>query len=1098
MKSEFASLLDLALAKGSTHSVLLSEIKEEIVALYRKSHPKAPPGISAVVDELTGSVRLYSGQRDITTDSFASEAESVARHILIAKLSQSLSVTTPENFISVETIEQPSPTPKKPGKPWFANFLFWGYNVYFQLFAVFFGISIVRDFISRGTSTGAKEFGMLRAFFLLVFILTPAASMAVSWYKKLYKSTGTLAKVFFLFELPLAVISLLALFVFMQVTPFVAMSLLLALVTIPTVVVSQLGTTISDTVHKCIFLISQAAIIVLGYLLVLLLFFVPVTLGALSQLVFSGLFNFYSYRPITEVFFERFVQFSLGTLFILVVTGILLLPFVMLYFLVKVYLTSHNRLSKTMPESTLFLFQGAGALLCILGAIFTSYQPSQNALFDTLEKISRATTYEERESLASNVISSQQEAQEAIQDMYSGTSRYPFRKNDTLISSGYRAVFGMPETAAMALEQTFLMIAYPFVSQADSGNYSAISAGYTQVFGVSPYEKINAVNKTVSAQTPVHLSSRQVSVSPSSTGLLANVTIEEEFENTSYQQQEVIYEFFLPSGAAITDLKLGPNLEYGGIISPKGAAQRTYEAQLNIRRDPALLEQTGPRQYRLRVFPVPAKGDMTTLSGKRQKVLFSYTTPGDPTGYPLPVYTKKTNILTTSARLSARMTNSSVQLKESDTHMAYASGQSVDPCTTKVSEDTKTDAIQATVSSIAADETAKSISCADLGKALSALSGQRISIYVDTSYANRDNKEVAALFQTLASHTQFLEQNTVTLYKYNTQVSPGTVLTKNNISDAITYFGNATSLDAIKFPADVPTIAMVYPGPKSTVTQQSLYPFSSLTRAYFVHSLVLPPYTMEFTSKLLQSGGDTTSTTDEALRLMALDLTSENVFPNIFSMVSLAHLPNISTALPLPFETPASTARVANKALLQKLLVQFPRDALGDVAVLDNINSFSEKATLVSPYSSLLALVNDAQKQQLAQFKNRYDRFLDAAVTENNQNQFRGDGLINLQPVREFGGSIPNPLAPMMGVNTIGGSGMSMPRPFDSNESSDLKIMAPTSGAPQVVNISSLSRLTSIPAFLFIAGNVILIGGGTLVFVVRKLISRRHTQKQSH
>src|SRR5262249_55241893 len=42
-------------------------------------------------------------------------------------------------------------------------------------------------------------------------------------------------------------------------------------------------------------------------------------------------------------------------------------------------------------------------------------------------------------------------------------------------------------------------------------------------------------------------------------------------------------------------------------VAPRGAAQRVYGGEVRRRRDPALLEQIGPRQYRLRAFPIPPR-----------------------------------------------------------------------------------------------------------------------------------------------------------------------------------------------------------------------------------------------------------------------------------------------------------------------------------------------------------------------------------------------------------------------------------------------------------------------------------------------------------
>lgn len=103
-------------------------------------------------------------------------------------------------------------------------------------------------------------------------------------------------------------------------------------------------------------------------------------------------------------------------------------------------------------------------------------------------------------------------------------------------------------------------------------------------------------------------------------------TVTYEFQNTDTQNQEVIYSIELPSSeSVVTDLRLGLNLELTGTLAPRGAAEKVYTDSLRRNTDPALLEQTGPTTYRLRVFPVPSVSDSKTQG--RQRVSFRYVTP---------------------------------------------------------------------------------------------------------------------------------------------------------------------------------------------------------------------------------------------------------------------------------------------------------------------------------------------------------------------------------------------------------------------------------------------------------------------------------------
>ena len=103
-------------------------------------------------------------------------------------------------------------------------------------------------------------------------------------------------------------------------------------------------------------------------------------------------------------------------------------------------------------------------------------------------------------------------------------------------------------------------------------------------------------------------------------------TVTYEFQNTTNTNQEVIFNIELPNiESAMTDLRLGLNLEYLGAVAPRGAASNVYQDSLKRNMDPALLEQTSPLTYRLRAFPVPSNTDATTQG--RQKIQFTYVTP---------------------------------------------------------------------------------------------------------------------------------------------------------------------------------------------------------------------------------------------------------------------------------------------------------------------------------------------------------------------------------------------------------------------------------------------------------------------------------------
>ncbi|NEO84484.1 MAG: TIGR02921 family PEP-CTERM protein [Spirulina sp. SIO3F2] len=92
-----------------------------------------------------------------------------------------------------------------------------------------------------------------------------------------------------------------------------------------------------------------------------------------------------------------------------------------------------------------------------------------------------------------------------------------------------------------------------------------------------------------------------------------DVELYEVYENQTHEVEEIFYGFTLPPNAVVTGVWLGETYDrsnrYPFQVAPRGAAQKVYNSQVQRARpvDPALLEQVGPDQYRLRAFPIPPK-----------------------------------------------------------------------------------------------------------------------------------------------------------------------------------------------------------------------------------------------------------------------------------------------------------------------------------------------------------------------------------------------------------------------------------------------------------------------------------------------------------
>lgn len=149
----------------------------------------------------------------------------------------------------------------------------------------------------------------------------------------------------------------------------------------------------------------------------------------------------------------------------------------------------------------------------------------------------------------------------------------------------------------------------------------------------------------------VRLARQEVDVAPH--GDLATVSIHDVWRNQTFDRQEIRLSFSLPPTAALTGVWLGHTDDrdeaFAYIVAPRGAAQEVYESEVRARVDPALLEQVGPRQYRLRAFPVEGRegsvGDVWSIGeeGEDLHVFLEAVVPAVDGVFPLPELTEARN-----------------------------------------------------------------------------------------------------------------------------------------------------------------------------------------------------------------------------------------------------------------------------------------------------------------------------------------------------------------------------------------------------------------------------------------------------------------------
>ncbi|MDH4318418.1 MAG: TIGR02921 family PEP-CTERM protein, partial [Desulfobulbaceae bacterium] len=309
------------------------------------------------------------------------------------------------------------------------------------------------------------------------------------------------------------------------------------------------------------------------------------------------------------------LMFYTATLFIA-------LPFVLLY----LYLTAFIKQWRDVPSCSGSLSSVtvvAGVLLIEISLFITLNHQKQAEIYALLKSL------EEKPECQIELLDRKNEISDILTDAYLGAYRYVSTdKKSNVVEIAYQEAFGSSSNwIAQSSQWLFNSLARPFLYHGgDFAEDQELAAHYYQLFFDAPIEKAQAeriaraIDMTWERESGaaglinalsehVLLTEQVVTVEPR--GDAARITISQRLENTTFQPIEVVYHFSLPEEAVLTGVWLSdePNNpeKYIYRVSPRGAAQQVYKAQVLQRVDPSLLEQVGPRQYRLRAYPVPSR-----------------------------------------------------------------------------------------------------------------------------------------------------------------------------------------------------------------------------------------------------------------------------------------------------------------------------------------------------------------------------------------------------------------------------------------------------------------------------------------------------------
>jgi hypothetical protein len=362
-----------------------------------------------------------------------------------------------------------------------------------------------------------------------------------------------------------------------------------------------------------------------------------------------------------------------------------------------------------------------------------------------------------------------------------------------------------------------------------------------------------------------------------------------------------------------------------------------------------------------------------------------------------------------------------------------------------------------------------------------------VALLYEASHNNK-GQFINDLKKTLDRNPDFLENNTVDLYLFNDLISKPRTLKPRTLNAEFDFvnFGESQPFTTLKEFYEDYDLAIVIIGEKETFDLKDVFPNHLDYPAYIIHANeLIPAYQQEFTTQAIKNNGQVVDSLHQAIShyVVSQQLDASRTFTHLttglyWSLIlkqqpdsdtldkseAASKWPSIRTSPGEPF------SYLVGQAYLINQVKKFQGNVINDLDFLDKTHAFAEQAHIISPYSSLIALVNQQQMEELKRQSRTERRYEESAMRTG---QPIGGPVFDLAPPAAFerlGGIFNPPLILELG-------------PMDGRG-------APAPGAA----FAGGGGLSIFPlGSLFIIANIGLFAIGTTVFVIYSLKKRKKT-----
>ncbi len=574
---------------------------------------------------------------------------------------------------------------------------------------------------------------------------------------------------------------------------------------------------------------------------------------------------------------------------------------------------------------------------------------------------------------------------------------HPYRYVSTIeennhIYAMYKDLFQLPDAAAQWFQNSYNLVMSPFLYQGSRNDVTQAEQLYAEFFD-TPLQKAErkAVQHALQSTAIVDQAKagllnidqnrvwlRRQEVNTTAHGDWADVEIYEVYENKTNDVEEIFYYFSLPESAAITGLWLGETANrdhrFPFQVSPRGAAQEVYNSQVRRARpiDPALLEQVGPRNYRLRAFPVPAPLSIREKRNGVQRATemhlwLNYKVLRQDEGWALPSLQEKRNIFWTG--YTKRLRNGKVVRGLGNQWLeAYLPAPK-----------------QASQGHTASLNNGYQITAQPLTNQIATLpKNKRFALILDTSYSMATQRqkveETFAWLQKNGFADNKFANNDADLYLPDLEgKQPQRLDDINNFKTSkFTFYGSLSpqqmlqQFDQLRGDTAYDGIVVLTDGGSYELAKDGQTIPALSAPLWFVHlGEQMPPAYDDTTLKAIQdTRGGADSNLPNVIQRFAAQETLANSVVNVADGYIWQMLPNAN-----PEAENSDFAPLAARQLVLGLSRQSQNSANTSLKELDAIHAVAKTYDIVTPYSSMIVLVNDQQRDLLKQAETRDDRF---------------------------------------------------------------------------------------------------------------------------